>query len=160
MNKVWKYSITGILCAGGLYTGILNHVEHQVTTANQEKTAYLKKIQERNDLIKDLNGSNQKLYHLELTYNQVANETNQKNTQIATLKSDITQIDNQIKTISSSIHSAHTSASTPAYNPLTSSTGSSSTSSAASNTTTQAPPSIVVSPTPPVVQSTTKASGS
>lgn len=157
MNKVWNYSIAGILCAGGLYTGILNHVEQQVTIANQEKTAYLKKIQVRNDLIKELNGSNQKLYQLELTYNQITNETNQKNTQIATLKSDISQIQNQIKTISSSNQNNHSSASAPVYSSGSSS--SNRTSSPASKTTTQPQPSIVVSPTPPPVQSTTKASG-
>lgn len=159
MNKAWKYSVIGILCAGGLYTGILNHVEAQVTSSNQEKTAYLKKIQERNDLINQLNESNQKLYHLELTYNQIINETNQKNTQIGTLKSEIAQIQNQIRTISSTIKNTHSSASTPASTSRTSSTGAIRSSSGSSTTTSPAKPAIVVSPAPPVVHTTTKASG-
>lgn len=164
MNKVWKYSVIGILCAGGLYTGVLDHVEKQVTTSNQEKTAYMKKVQERNDLIKKLNGSNKNLYKLELAYNQITNAANQKSARITTLKSDISQIQNQIKAISNSIQtirssrsvqSAHSSTSTPLY---ASSTSSSINKTAAAPAPTVSHPSIVVSVAPPVVQSTTKAS--
>lgn len=169
MNKIWKYSIAGVLCAGGLYTGILNHVEQQVTNVNKEKMAFLKKNQERNELIKTLNDSNQKLNQLELTYDQITKETNQRNLQIVSIKSDISQIQNKIKAMANSNQIHQSSASTPIHSTRTNSTVSrtanstriaSNTKSTVSKTPIQYHPSIVVSPTPPVVQTTTKASGS
>jgi septal ring factor EnvC (AmiA/AmiB activator) len=154
MNKLWKKSVIGTLCAGGLYAGILYNVQDQVSAANVQKNAYLQKVQERNHLIKKLNNYNQKLYQLQLTYNQTVNDTNQKSQQINALNSEIAQIKNQIAAMSvrsSSASSANTSSST-------------------SSTTTQAPtavkpstPAPVVTPKPtpappPPVHSVTKAS--
>ncbi len=143
MNKVWKKSIIGTLCAGGLYAGVLYNVQDQVNAADIQKSAYLQKVQERNNLIKKLNDHNQKLYQLQLTYNQTVNDTNQKSQQINALNSEIAQVKNQI----ASTGSAKTN-----------------TSSSTSSVTTQAP--TVVKPTkptpaappPPRVQSVTKAS--
>lgn len=154
MNKLWKKSVIGTLCAGGLYAGVLYNVQDQVSAANVQKNAYLQKIQERNHLIKKLNNYNQKLYQLQLTYNQTVNDTNQKSQQINALNSEIAQIKNQIAAMSvrsSSASSANTSSST-------------------SSATTQAPtavkpstPAPVVTPKPtpappPPVHSVTKAS--
>jgi septal ring factor EnvC (AmiA/AmiB activator) len=113
MNKVWKKSAIGILCAGGLYAGVLYNVQDQVSAADNQKNAYMQKVQERNHLIKKLNDYNQKLYQLQLTYAQTVNDTNQKNQQINTLNSEIAQIKNQIAAVSvgsSSKSSANTSA--------------------------------------------------
>jgi septal ring factor EnvC (AmiA/AmiB activator) len=137
MNKLWKKSVIGTLCAGGLYAGVLYNVQDQVSAANVQKNAYLQKIQERNHLIKKLNNYNQKLYQLQLTYNQTVNDTNQKNQQINTLNSEIAQIKNQIATMSvrsSSASSANTSSST-------------------SSTTTQGPTAVKPSTPAPVVTS-------
>jgi endoglucanase Acf2 len=113
MNKVLKKSAFGILCAGGLYAGVLYNVQNQVSAADIQKNAYLQKVQERNNLIKKVNDYNQKLYQLQLTYNQTVNDTNQKSQQINALNSEIAQINNQIAAMSvrsSSNSSANTSA--------------------------------------------------
>jgi uncharacterized phage infection (PIP) family protein YhgE len=135
MNKLWKKSVIGTLCAGGLYAGVLYNVQDQVSAANVQKNAYLQKVQERNHLIKKLNNYNQKLYQLQLTYNQTVNDTNQKSQQINALNSEITQIKNQIAAMS-------------VRSSLESSTN---TSSSTSSTTTQAPTSVKPSTPAPVV---------
>jgi septal ring factor EnvC (AmiA/AmiB activator) len=115
MNKIWKKSAIGILCAGGLYSGVLYNVENQVSATDIQKNAYLQKVEERNKLVKKLNDYNQKLYQLQLTYNQTVNNTNQKSQQINALNSDIAQIKNQIAAMSvrsSANSSANTSAAT------------------------------------------------
>jgi septal ring factor EnvC (AmiA/AmiB activator) len=155
MNKVWKKSIIGTLCAGGLYAGILYNVQDQVSAADVQKNAYLQKVQERNHLIKKLNNYNQKLYQLQLTYTQTVNDTNQKSQQINALNSEIAQIKDQIAAMS----------------VRSSSTSSANTSSSTSSVTAQAPtavkpstPAPVVTqkptpaPPPPPVHSVTKAS--
>lgn len=151
MNKVWKKSIIGTLCAGGLYAGVLYNVQDQVSAADVQKNAYLQKVQERNHLIKKLNNYNQKLYQLQLTYTKTVNDTNQKGQQINALNSEIAQIQNQIAAMS-----VRTSANTG---------------NSTSSVTTQAPtavkpsapaPTVTSKPTPapppPPVQSVTKAS--
>ncbi|WP_416828153.1 hypothetical protein [Ectobacillus polymachus] len=157
INKVWKKSAIGILCAGGLYAGVLYNIQNQVSAADIQKNAYLQKIQERNNLTQKLNDDNQKLYQLQLTYTQTVNDTNQKSQQINALNSEIAQIKNQIAAMSvrsSSTSSANTS---------------SSSSSSSSSATTQGPtigksstpaPAVTPKPTPPPppVQSVTKAS--
>jgi septal ring factor EnvC (AmiA/AmiB activator) len=140
INKVWKKSIIGTLCAGGLYAGVLYNVQDQVNAADIQKNAYMQKVQERNHLIKKLNNYNQKLYQLQLTYTQTVNETDQKSQQINALNSEIAQVKNQI----ASTGSAKTN-----------------TSSSTSSVTTQAQTVVKPStpaPPPPRVQSVTKAS--
>ena len=115
MNKVWKKSAIGIVCAGGLYAGVLYNVQDQVNAADIQKNAYLQKVQEQNNLIKKLNADNQKLYQLQLSYNQTVNDTNQKSQQINALTSQITQIKKQIAAMavrSSSHKSANTGTAT------------------------------------------------
>ncbi|WP_379968871.1 hypothetical protein [Ectobacillus sp. sgz5001026] len=159
INKVWKKSTIGILCAGGLYAGVLYNVQDQVSAANIQKNAYLQKIQERNNLNTKLNDYNQKLYQLQLTYTQTVNDTNVKNQQINALNSEIAQIQNQIAAMS--VRSSST----------TSANTNSGTSSSTSSVTTQGPtvgkssspaPAVTPKPTPtpppPPVQSVTKAS--
>lgn len=156
MNKAWKKSVIGTLCAGGLYAGVLYSVQDQVSAADIQKNAYLQKVQEKNHLIKKLNDDNQKLYKLQLTYYQTVNDTNQKSQQINALNSEIAQIKNQIAAMSIRSSSA----------------SSGNTSSSTSSVTTQAPtavkpstPAPVVTPKPtpapappPPVHSVTKAS--
>jgi myosin heavy subunit len=155
MNKVWKKSAIGILCAGGLYAGVLYNVQDKVNAADIQKNAYLQKVHERNNLVKKLNNDNQKLYQLQLTYTKTVNDTNQKSQQINALNSEIAQIKNQIAAMS----------------VPSSSTSSANSSSSTSSGTTQAPTAVQPStsapvvtqkpapaPPPPPVQSVTKAS--
>lgn len=157
MSKVWKKSAIGILCAGGLYAGVLYNVQNQVNAADIQKNAYLQKVQERNNLIKKLNDYNQKLYQLQLTYNQTVNDTNQKSQQINALNSEIAQIKKQIaaKSVRSSSTSSaktNTSSNTSAVTTQTPTVVKPST---PASVVTSKPAAVV--PAPPV-QSVTKAS--
>lgn len=169
INKVWKKSTIGILCAGGLYAGVLYNVQDQVSAANIQKNAYLQKIQERNNLNTKLNDYNQKLYQLQLTYTQTVNDTNQKSQQINALNSEIAQIQNQIAAMSvrsSSTSSANTSSGTSSSTSSVTTQGptvgkSSSQASTVAKSSSPAPavtPKPTPTPPPPPVQSVTKAS--